>query len=257
MAEYDSNCTSYPQVRDNKREFAFMGQGEPGMNYIAVREAILLNDYVMERIGQNVSRYIICTSGITDFIPMLAEDVKRGIFKHPVTVHFSLNAIGTERNELMPVNRSYDYHDFLEQCRMLYHITKEKISIGLLMFSHYRFGNDREYTLTEDKVDAILNELDSDIFRIDLCTVNKCGEGKQKKLSNETANNLLAKVKEKGFEGKIFSSFGDSDNSGCGMLDSSDENIEEPGSATIMHFNNAVKLLGEAKTYRKKILLEE
>lgn len=257
MAEYDSNCTSYPQVRDNKREFAFMGQGEPGLNYIAIREAILLNDYVMERIGQSVSRYIICTSGITEFIPTLAEDVKRGIFTHPVTIHFSLNAAGSERNELMPMNKSYDYHEFLEQCKMLYHITKEKISIGLLMFSHYRIGEDKEYTLTEDKLDMILSELDSDIFRIDLCTVNKCGQGKQRKLSNETANNLLAKVKDKGFEGKIFSSFGDSDDSGCGMLDSSDKNIEEPGSATIMHFNNAVKLLSEAKAYRKKILLDE
>lgn len=257
MAEYDSNCTSYPQVRDNKREFAFMGQGEPGLNYIAIREAILLNNYVMERIGQLVSRYIICTSGITDFIPTLAEDVKRGIFTYPVTVHFSLNAIGTERDELMPMNKMYDYREFLEQCKMFYNITKEKISIGLLMFSHYRVGENKEYTLTEDKLDEILSELDSDIFRIDLCTVNKCGEGKQKKLSNEIANKLLAKVKDRGFEGKIFSSFGDSDDSGCGMLDSSDKNIEEPGSATIMHFNNAVKLLGEAKAYRMKILLDQ
>lgn len=257
MAEYDSNCTSYPQVRDNKREFAFMGQGEPGLNYIAIREAILLNDYVMNRISQIVSRYIICTSGVTEFIPALIEDMKRGIFKHPITVHFSLNAIGSERNELMPMNKIYDYHEFLEQCKMLYYITKEKISIGLLMFSHYCIGEDKEYTLTEEKLNLILSELDSDMFRIDLCTVNKCGEGKQRKLSNEIANNLLGIVKRKGFEGKIFSSFGDSDASGCGMLDSSDINIEEPGSATIMHFNNAVKLLKEAKAYRKKILMDE
>lgn len=257
MAEYDSNCTSYPQVKNNKREFAFMGQGEPGMNYIAVREAILLNDYVMERIGQNVSRYIICTSGVTDFIPSLAEDIRRGTFVHPVTVHFSLNAIGPERSELMPMNKTYDYREFLEQCEMLYQITKKKISIGLLMFSHYYLKDEKEYTLTEDKLDKVLSELDSDIFRIDLCTVNKGGKGKQNKLSHETANILLTKVRDKGFEGKIFSSFGDSDNSGCGMLDSSVENIEEPGSATIMHFNKAVKLLSDAKAYRKKILLNE
>lgn len=257
MAEYDSNCTSYPQVRDNKREFAFMGQGEPGMNYTVIREAILLNDYVMERIGQNVSRYIICTSGVTDFIPTLAEDIKRGVFVHPVTVHFSLNAIGSERNKLMPMNKTHDYHEFLEQCKMLYQITKRKISIGLLMFSHYRLDKESEYTLSEEKLEQILNELDSDVFRIDLCTVNKCGKGKQQKLSNKIASNLLKIVKYKGFEGKIFSSFGDSDKSGCGMLDSTDESIEEPGSATIMHFNRAVKLLGDAKAYRQKTLLDE
>lgn len=257
MAEYDSNCTSYPQVRDNKREFAFMGQGEPGMNYTVIREAILLNDYVMERIGQNVSRYIICTSGVTDFIPTLAEDIKRGVFVHPVTVHFSLNAIRSERNKLMPMNKTHDYHEFLEQCKMLYQITKRKISIGLLMFSHYRLDKESEYTLSEEKLEQILNELDSDVFRIDLCTVNKCGRGKQQKLSNKIASNLLKIVKYKGFEGKIFSSFGDSDKSGCGMLDSMDESIEEPGSATIMHFNRAVKLLGDAKAYRQKTLLDE
>lgn len=211
----------------------------------------------MERIGQNVSRYIICTSGVTDFIPTLAEDIKRGVFVHPVTVHFSLNAIGSERNKLMPMNKTHDYHEFLEQCKMLYQITKRKISIGLLMFSHYRLDKESEYTLSEEKLEQILNELDSDVFRIDLCTVNKCGRGKQQKLSNKIASNLLKIVKYKGFEGKIFSSFGDSDKSGCGMLDSTDESIEEPGSATIMHFNRAVKLLGDAKAYRQKTLLDE
>lgn len=194
---------------------------------------------------------------ITDFIPTLAEDIKRGVFVHPVTVHFSLNAIGSERNKLMPMNKTHDYHEFLEQCKMLYQITKRKISIGLLMFSHYRLDKESEYTLSEEKLEQILNELDSDVFRIDLCTVNKCGRGKQQKLSNKIASNLLKIVKYKGFEGKIFSSFGDSDKSGCGMLDSTDESIEEPGSATIMHFNRAVKLLGDAKAYRQKTLLDE
>lgn len=257
MAEYDSNCTSYPQVKNNKREFAFMGQGEPGLNYTAIREAILMNDYIMERLGQEVSRYIICTSGVTEFIPILIEDIKRGIFVHPITIHFSLNALEPERSELMPMSKLYDYREFIEQCKMLYQMTKQKISVGLLMFSHYRLDNEKEYTLSEEKLDKILNQLDSDVFRIDLCTVNKGGIGKQQKFSHEMANNLLAKVKEKGFEGKIFASFGDSDNSGCGMLDSTDKNVVTPGVATIEHFNKAVNLLKEAKDYRKMILMKE
>ena len=64
MAEYDSNCTSYPQVRDNMREFAFMGQGEPGYNYPALRQAIIMNDHIMEQLDQKVSRYIISTCGV-------------------------------------------------------------------------------------------------------------------------------------------------------------------------------------------------
>lgn len=104
----------------------------------------------------------------------------------------------------MPMNKTHDYHEFLEQCKMLYQITKRKISIGLLMFSHYRLDKESEYTLSEEKLEQILNELDSDVFRIDLCTVNKCGRGKQQKLSNKIASNLLKIVKYKGFEGKIF-----------------------------------------------------
>lgn len=34
------------------REFAFMGQGEPCYNYLAIKQAILLTDYVMEKIDQ-------------------------------------------------------------------------------------------------------------------------------------------------------------------------------------------------------------
>lgn len=257
MAKYDSNCPSYPQVRANKREFAFMGQGEPGMNYTAIREAILLNDYVMERLGQEVSRYIISTSGITDFIPSLAEDIKRGIYRNPVTIHFSLNTVEPERSKLMPISRSYDYHEFLEQCKLLYQITKSKIGVGLLMLSEYRVDNGAKYTLTIEKLKMILDELDSDIFKIDLCTVNKCGKGKQGTLSNETARSLLKIVSEKGFEGKIFSSFGDSDKSGCGMLDSIDNDVSEIGNTTISQFNESVKLLNEAKIYRNKKILDE
>ena len=51
MAEYDSDCPSYPTVRTNKREFAFMGQGEPGLNYTHVKRAIQLTDKAMEIIG--------------------------------------------------------------------------------------------------------------------------------------------------------------------------------------------------------------
>lgn len=256
MGKYDSNCPSYPQVHDNKREFAFMGQGEPGINYTAIREAILLNDFAMERISQDVSRYIICTSGITDFIPTLAEDIKRGVYKNPVTVHFSLNAIEPERSELMPVNKTHDYREFLDQCKLLYQITHIKIGIGLLMFSNYKLSNSKEYTLTADKLNSILDELDSDVFRIDLCTVNKCGKGKQGILSKEIAEQLLEVVVKKGFEGKIFSSFGESDKSGCGMLDSNEDEIAAAGNTTIECFNRAVELLKEAKVFRKMQLIE-
>ena len=77
MAGYDSDCPSFPLVRGNEREFAFMGQGEPGLCYPAVRRAIQLTDLAMERIRQKVHRYIISTCGICDFIPILINDIEK------------------------------------------------------------------------------------------------------------------------------------------------------------------------------------
>ena len=73
MAEYDSNCPSYKQVRNNAREFAFMGQGEPGYCYPTIKRAIMYTDYVMDKLGQKVSRYVISTCGVTEFIQALTE----------------------------------------------------------------------------------------------------------------------------------------------------------------------------------------
>lgn len=250
MAEYDSNCTSYPLVKDNAREFAFMGQGEPGFNYPSVRNAILLTDYVMEQLGQKISRYIISTCGITSFIPALINDIQSGIFKNRITLHLSLHEIDAARSEIMPINKEYDYNEMIEYCKVFSRVTREKIGVGILMFDHYKTNRGKVYTLTAERLKHILDKLDNEFFRIDLCTVNNTAVGKQEhQLSNETANELLEIVKQNGFEGKVFSSFGDTQQSGCGMLTSSCDDMEEVGNKTIAHFNHAVELLNEAKQY--------
>ena len=258
MAKYDSNCPSYPQVRNNMREFAFMGQGEPGYNYPAIRQAIMLTDYIMERIDQNVSRYIISTCGITDFMPALIEDIKNNVYKNKVTVHFSLHTIDKERNELMPINLDNDYRDFIKYCEILYQVCGEKIGVGILMFNKYQIvPNGEKYTLTPKKLEKILSMLDKDVFRIDLCAVNRTSTGNQHQLSNEKANEFLKIVRERGYEGKLFTSFGDSERSGCGMLASSIEDMEDAGNGTIKQFNSSVDLLQEAQKYMEKKLLEK
>lgn len=250
MAEYDSDCPSFPQVRGNEREFAFMGQGEPGFCYPAVQRAIQLTDHAMDRIRQIVHRYIISTCGIPDFVPTLADDIRKGMYKNKVTLHFSLHAVGDERSLLMPINAVYNYKQFISECEKLYDVTHEKIGVGILMFDSYRFlgegGGSKSYTLTETRLDKILRELNRDVFRIDLCDVNRTSCGNQNSLSNERATKLLELVKGKGFEAKLFSSFGDSEHSGCGMLDSLAEDLTPPGNKTNIQFNKAVDLLNEA-----------
>lgn len=250
MAEYDSDCPSFPLVRGNEREFAFMGQGEPGLCYPAVRRAIQLTDFAMERIRQQVHRYIISTCGICDFIPILINDIDKGLFKNKITLHFSLHAVGAERTTLMPVNEEHNYKKFIKECEKFYSATGEKIGVGVLLFNKYRFSGDLEsgktYTLTPKRLETILQELDKDIFRIDLCDVNRTSWGSQSALSNENATRLLELVKRKGFEAKLFSSFGDSEQSGCGMLSSSMDNITLPGNKTKSQFNKSLELLNEA-----------
>ena len=250
MAEYDSNCPSYKQVRNNAREFAFMGQGEPGYCYPAIKRAIMYTDYVMDKLGQKVSRYVISTCGVTEFIQALTEDLKNSVFKNKITIHLSLHEIDEKRNELMPINNIYDYQEVIACCKKLYQVTNEKIGVGILMFDKYQTKDGKSYTLTPKRLEEILSVLDNDVFRIDLCFVNNTDAGRQKhELSNEMADALFQVVLDKGFEGKIFTSFGDMQKSGCGMLSSSMENKSEVGSTTIEHFNKAVQLLQEVKEY--------
>lgn len=250
MAEYDSNCPSYPQVRNHMREFAFMGQGEPGYNYPAIKQAIIMNDYVMDRLGQRVSRYVISTCGVSGFIPALIQDIKSGAYKNKVTVHLSLHDVDEARSQIMPINESDNYQEAIEYCKALYRTTREKIGVGILMFDRYQVEGLPSRTLTPERLESILSVLDNEAFRIDLCSVNKTSVGKQRhQLSNETATNLCAIAEKRGFEVKLFASFGDNQRSGCGMLSSYADDIEKAGNKTIIHFNTAVTLLDEAKTY--------
>ena len=246
MAEYDSDCPSYPNVRGHMREFAFMGQGEPGFNYPAVKRAIQMTDYAMQKIGQKVSRYIISTCGITDFMPSLIQDCRDKVFANRVTLHFSLNAIGDDRTNIMPINKIYDYKVFLSRCCQLYDVTGEKIGIGILLMVNYKTIDGKHILLDTAKLQTMLKELTPQVFKIDFCTVNKTTLGDQHQLSNEDANKYLNIAREMGFESKIFASFGDSAEAGCGMLNSSTTNMEMPGNKTIAHFNRAVELLEEA-----------
>lgn len=248
MAEYDANCPSFPQVRNNKREFAYMGQGEPGLNYPAVKQSILLTDCAMSMIDQTVSRYIISTCGIIDFVPSLIDDMSSGCYKNKVTLHFSLHAIDDERTMLMPINKEYNYKEFIKCCSKFREVSGEKIGVGILMLNNYRLdGNVNIYTLTPEKLEEILKQLDKEIFRIDLCDVNKTSIGRQTPLKNEDAKKLCEVFESMGFEGKTFSSFGDSEQSGCGMLNSTTESMNEIGKTTIEHFNASIDLLNKAK----------
>ena len=227
MMYYDMYCESYPEVRTHKREISFMGQGEPGFSYPAIREAIKMIDCAAEVMGQNIYRYVISTCGISDFIPLLIDDINNKVFKNPVTIHFSLHSINEQRNRIMPINIDYNYKEFAGWCKKLYEVTHEKIGVGILMFKNFlpskRVGEEdiEPITLTEDSLREILIQLDPEIFRIDLCDLNRTAvitREKNMEVSNEEATRLKSVAEELEFETKTFSSFGADRESGCGML---------------------------------------
>lgn len=248
MIEYDSNCPSFPHVRNNRREIAFMGQGEPGFNYPSIRQAMIITDKAMEIIDQQISRYIISTCGIGDFLPLLIDDIKHSKFRNRVTLHFSLHAVDHDRDLLMPINQDYNYIDFINRCSELKDLTGEKIGVGVLMFKNYKFSNNATpYTLTDEKLIKILSKLDKNVFKIDLCTLNTPSFGSQDSMSYEEAQHLFDLVANAGYECKIFSSFGENLNSGCGMLGLDKVAKQKIGSTTIEHFNASMELLNKVK----------
>lgn len=262
MAKYDSNCPNFPEVHSHKREFAFMGQGEPALHYPAVRRSIQLTDRAMELIGQEVHRYIISTCGIEDFFPELIRDINSGFFKNRVTLHFSLHAIGAERDALMPINRDFNYKRFLENCRVFYDTTHEKIGVGIMMLKGYRIKKEHRFgssslgpfSLTPEKLSEILKELDPGIFRIDLCDLNQTSLGSQSPLRNVDSLKLCKVLEATDFEWKIFSSFGSNEQSGCGMLESlKDGMTEEMSDQTIQNFNDAVDILEDVKAQTDRL----
>ena len=251
MALYDADCPSFPEVRTHKREFAFMGQGEPGYNYSAVRRAIQLTDIAMEAIGQEIYRYIISTCGISDFMQQLINDVKIGIFKNKVDLHFSLHSIGETRKLIMPIENSFSYKEFISLCREYYDVTSEKIGIGILMFKNFipilsnNDNNNNYITLDENQLSDILSELDNHVFKIDLCDFNPAPSVTQNRseVKNEEAIKLLDIALSQGFEAKTFSSFGSDKNAGCGMLKSVYNDATKDGTKTLKQQKSALSLL--------------
>lgn len=251
MALYDADCPSFPEVRTHKREFAFMGQGEPGYNYSAVRRAIQLTDIAMEAIGQDIHRYIISTCGISDFMPQLINDVKTEIYKNKIDIHFSLHAIGETRKIIMPIENNFSYKEFIRLCKEYHDITNEKIGIGILMFKKFmpilnnNDNNINPITLDENQLNEILSELDNQVFKIDLCDFNPATSVTKNRaeVKNEEAMKLLNIALNHGFEAKTFSSFGSDKNAGCGMLKSVYNDATADGAKTLEQQKKALSLL--------------
>lgn len=203
-----------------EREFAYMGQGEPGYSYIQLRQAIKITDLVLQKLGQTTYRHIISTSGIDEMLLALSHDLETHYFETRVTLHYSLH--GTRwRSRIMPINTMYPYESSLKLLKKISELIDEKICLGVLLLNDFCSDSVNEHYKTEkEDIDIVLDLLDNRYFRFSLCEYNSIddGNGNSDIYPEKQAQELLDYIRERGFEGKLFSSFGKKEKTACGML---------------------------------------
>ena len=245
MVLSDIHCDDLPELADRPREFAYMGQGEPGFSYSQVRMAIELTNRVMKRLGQTVYRHIFATSGVPEAINAFKDDVEH-YFTERVTLHLSLHAFD-KRNQLMPVNSIYPIEEVVAQTNGLSKLTKEKTCVGILLFRNYKAQNSKEpYSTTVETVKPLFDMLDPCEYRLSFCELNPSHEiGEADIYPEAEALALLRYAKECHFEAKLFASFGREELTACGMLGGKTPE-KEPSSKWIELETIAEKLIVES-----------
>ena len=219
MVLSDMHCSDHPELQSNRREFAYMGQGEPGYSYTQVKEAIKITDRIMCKLGQNVYRHIVATSGVPEMINAYKEDIKNSVFNSRVTMHFSLHATD-ERETIMPINNQYPYQMVIKQLNEIFTITGEKPCVGIMLFKNYiPKGRVQPYSNDINRMQVIANELNPQSVRLSLCEYNTSDDtGMSDGWNFEESQALKSVFEDKGFEVKLFSSFGKEKNAACGTL---------------------------------------
>ena len=199
--------------------FAYMGQGEPGYSYPQVRNAIKITDSVMKKLGQSVYRHIIATSGITDTLGLIAEDLSNQRFESRVTLHYSLH--GTlSRSLIMPINYLYPYREAVPQLRKISEASGEKVCLGMLLFKDFvPRGRGFCFTTTIGEIDEILTNIDPEHFRFSLCEFNSEQDlGNSSVVPFDAFETFKEHLLDLGYETKLFTSFGREEYAACGML---------------------------------------
>lgn len=232
----------------NLREFAYMGQGEPGFSYTQLRQAVKITNRSMKSLGQTVFRHILATSGVVEMVDALIHDLATDFFEGTrVTFHFSLHAT-QQRGQVMPIDRLYSHAEIINRLPRLQELTGEKPCVGVLMFKDYCNGNSpKHYSTDEEEIDRMTALLDPQVCRISLCEFNQCDNvGVNGEVTPEEAATLKERLEERGFEVKLFASFGKQENTACGLLGGSEPDVKADAD-TAERYEKAALLIEEAQ----------
>lgn len=247
MVLTDRDCESFPHTRTNKREFAYMGQGEPGFSYPQIRKAIKITDEAMSRLNQTVHRHLISTAGVPSMIEQLIDDIQRGYYANRVTLHFSLHAT-IEREKIMPIDNLYSFESVLPLLSRFYDVTGEKPCVAIMAFNSFKPPVARkapleEITTDEARIREMLRVLDPNKHRISICQHNDINIGP---FATHVYERFVQGIQRNGFDVKFFASFGSNEHAACGMLENHTPlNPGKPGQHFKMHYAEAIGIISD------------
>lgn len=218
MVLTDLCCSDHPELKYKEREFAYMGQGEPGFSYEQVRGAIELTNTIMRGMNQKVHRHVFATCGVPSAIRSYISDLQ-SFYSERVTLHMSLHATN-RRSEIMPINRVFPYQASISELNKVCEISGEKPCVGIMLFNEFLSPDSKEsYSNSIPEIIGILRDLDPDKCRISFCEFNPTpGIGNAAIYDDSFLKKLLETARDMGFEAKLFSSFGQKESSACGTL---------------------------------------
>ena len=219
MVLTDIECDNHPELRSKEREFAYMGQGEPGFSYSQMRYAIEITNDVMRKLNQKVYRHIFATCGMPEAIRQYRNDINNKYFSERVTLHLSLHSV-TERCKVMPINNIYPIEEVITEVEKIYSISGEKPCVGILLFNHFTKKNVIEdYSNDINEIKKIMSILNPKLVRLSFCEYNPIFQDEKNEVYSEKQTKEIIRIAhEYGFETKLFSSYGREKKTACGML---------------------------------------
>lgn len=204
----------------NRREFAYMGQGEPSFSYEKVKEAIIGTDLIVKKLGSKTYRHIFATCGNPYAIRRLAKDLAKGDFGDTkILLHLSIHSVNS-RSQIMPVDSEYPLKDVISSSEEYSKVSGDKVVINFLMFQNAVLSKSGPFTTaSENEIGNLIRLLNPKYHRIILCEYNpSCLIGSNESIEDERVEKLKKIIENAGFEVKKFVSFGKEDKLACGLL---------------------------------------
>lgn len=181
-----------------------MGVGEPFDNYDNLSRFIdNIND--KNGFGMGMRSITVSTCGLVPKIKQFAQDYPQ------VTLAISLHAPNDDlRNELMPVNKKYDYKTLLAACRDYVRVTNKRITFEYILIDGV---ND-----TQKHAKELAENLRGILCHINLIPFNGVAGKKFAAAKALRAEEFRGVLKQNGFEATIRRELGSDIDGACGQL---------------------------------------